>query len=301
MDAQARHRRSDLLTLVLACFSASTAAPFMAAAAAPSLAIAFWRNGLAVIVLLPLLLRQQAALRSLPRRELRRLSLAGMFLGVHFACWVPSVKLTSIASATSLVATQVVWAALMAWLTGRRPPRLQLLGIALTLCGVVTLTGLDFALSPQSLQGDLLALLGAVLAAAYMHVGRPVRSQLPLAAYTGVLYLAASLTLLVVCAFAGVTLVGFSSHAWLLIAGVTLFAQFGGHSLYNKALRSFSATAVSNAALMQVPIGTLIGWAMLGQTPAASLLPAAGLVIVGVVLVVRSEQPSSLDPDAMVD
>lgn len=297
----ADHRRTDLTGLFVAVTLASSAAGLMAAAQAPSLAIAFWRNALAAVILLPALYKHRAVLAAMSSTHWRSMLAAGALLGVHFAFWVPSVKLTSIAAATSLVATQVVWAAVFARLAGVRIPRIQAIGIAVALVGVVTLTGIDFSLSPEALAGDLLALLGGMAAAAYMHNGQKVRSQLPLSAFTAVVYLAASATLLVICVVGGIPLYGYSPHAWLLIAAVTLFAQFGGHTLFNRALRSFSATAVSIAILFQIPGGTLLGWAILGQAPKAALIPAAALIAIGTVLVLRSERPRTVDVDALGD
>ena len=297
----AKVRRSDLVGLFLAVAFASSAAGLMAAADAPPLAIALWRNGLAAILLLPMLLRHGAALRALPRADWRPLLASGLFLGVHFACWVPSVKLTSIAAASSLVATQVVWAAVFARFAGHRVPRLQAIGILVALIGVVLLTGIDVSLSPKAIAGDVLALLGAMAAAAYMHNGQKVRPLLPLSAFTAVVYLTAALTLLIICTVGSVPIVGFSAHAWLLIAAVTLFAQFGGHSMYNRALRSFSATAVSIAILFQIPGGTLLGFIILGQAPKAALLPAAALIAVGVAVVIRAERPAVVDLESHGD
>lgn len=273
----------------------------MAAADAPSLAIALWRNALAAIVLIPALYRHRDALCALDRRTWKSMLAAGLLLGIHFACWVPSVKLTSIAAATSLVATQVVWAAVFAKLAGHDVPRAQAIGIAIALFGVVLLTGIDVTLSPAAITGDLLALVGAMASAAYMHNGQKVRSLLPLSAFTGVVYTTAAMTLLVICLVRAVPIFGFSAHAWLLIAAVTLFAQFGGHTLFNRALRSFSATAVSIAILFQIPGGILLGWAILGQAPKAALLPAAALIAAGVVLVIRAERPTTLELESAVD
>src|SRR3954453_13529942 len=106
---------ADLATMVVGIFAVSTSGPLMAATAAPALAIAFWRNGLATGVLLPgPLIRHRAELRSPGRREVMLAGLAGALLAVHFATWVPSLRYTSVASATALVSTQPIWAAFLA-------------------------------------------------------------------------------------------------------------------------------------------------------------------------------------------
>ncbi|HEX2771212.1 MAG TPA: EamA family transporter, partial [Micromonosporaceae bacterium] len=95
---------SDVRTVaavVVALAAVSSSAPLIAFAAAPALAIAFWRNALAATVLAPVsLARRRAELRSLlagpDRRVARHSVLAGLALAVHFATWMPSVQLTSV-------------------------------------------------------------------------------------------------------------------------------------------------------------------------------------------------------------
>ena len=81
----------------------SSSAPLIAYAAAPALAIAFWRNLLAVAVLGPFALaRRRAEFRQLTvgagRREGLFCVLAGVALAAHFATWMPSAQLTSVAT-----------------------------------------------------------------------------------------------------------------------------------------------------------------------------------------------------------
>ena len=106
-------------------------------------------------------------------------------------------------------------------------------------------------------------------------------------------------TLGFICLVGRVPFSGYSVNAWMLIVLVTVVAQFGGHSLMNMALRSFSATAVSISILFEMPGSTLIGWVWPGQTPPWSLLPAAVLIGIGTVLVIRAERPQTVDVDGV--
>lgn len=292
-------RRTDLIALVVAVAAVSLSGPIMTATDAPALGIAFWRNALGAVVTLPFVLRHLPTLRALSRQQWLAMGAAGVLLGLHFAAWIPSLRYTTIAASTALVATQVVWAALLAFMAGHRAPRLEWIGIGISLLGVVVLTGIDISLTPRALIGDVLALLGAMASAAYMTVGQRVRPTLPLSAYTAVVYAISAITLGVICFAGSVPLTGYSAKAWLLIAAVTAVAQFGGHSLLNMALRSFSATAVSIAILCEMPGSTLVGWVWPGQTPPFALLPAAVLIVGGIVIVLRSSRPTTLDPDAV--
>src|SRR5919202_6144114 len=104
-----------IAALMIAVVAVSSSAPLIAYAAAPPLAIAFWRNALAVGALAPVVAaRPRTQFARLDRRLVTLCGLAGLALAVHFATWVPSAKLTSVAAATALVSTMPVWSALIA-------------------------------------------------------------------------------------------------------------------------------------------------------------------------------------------
>jgi drug/metabolite transporter (DMT)-like permease len=270
-----------LLTVVIA--AVSTSAPLIAATAAPALAIAFWRNAMSSGVLVPwTLLRHGGELRGLGLRERRLAVVAGVFLAAHFATWVPSVRFTSVASATALVATQPIWAALIARRTGHHIPRRAWVGIAAAVTGAALVTGVDVTVSARALLGDALATVGGVFAAAYVTIGGEVRRNVSTTTYTTVCYLTASLALLVVCAVGHVSLAGYPANAWVKIAALTVGAQFLGHSLANHVLRTTSATVVSLSILFEVPGASLIALVWLGQHPPVAAIPGLLLLLVGV-------------------
>jgi len=194
-----RERRIDTAALAVSIVSIAFSGPIIVAFSGPVLAIALWRNILGAAATIPFAFRQRAQLRALSPKMWWYTFAAGILLGMHFGTWIPSLRYTSIAASTALVATQVVWAALIAFATGHRAPRAEWIGIGIALIGTFVLTGIDISLDPDALFGDLLALAGAVAAAAYVVFGQRVRSVLPLSAYTSVVYVVAALTLLVLC------------------------------------------------------------------------------------------------------
>ena len=278
---------TDALTMVVAIVAVSTSGPLMAATAAPALAIAFWRNGMAAAVLMPwTLLRHPAELRSLQGRERRLAVVAGAFLAVHFATWVPSLSYTTVASATALVSTQPIWAALLAHRSGARLAPMAWAGMLVAVCGAGVLTGADVHASGRALAGDLLALIGGMSAAAYMVAGSEVRRHFSTATYTTVCYATTAVLLLVCCAVGRQALTGYSSGAWWRLVAVTAGAQFLGHSLFNRVLRRVSPTMVSLAILFEVPGAAAIAAVWLHQRPHDAAVPGLVLLIVGVGLVI---------------
>jgi drug/metabolite transporter (DMT)-like permease len=279
----------DLALLVVALAAVSTSGPLIAATAAPALAIAFWRNALASMLLAPIALaRVRAELRSIGRRNWWLCMLAGVLLAGHFATWVPSISLTSVSSATALVATQPVWAALLARAAGRRFRLSIWIGIGVSVAGAALLTGADVSLSGRALAGDLLATVGGVLSAAYVTVGGAVRPRVSTTAYTAVCYSCCALLLLVLCLATGQRLGGYDAGTWVKLGALAAGAQLLGHSLFNVLLRSTSPTALSLAILFEVPGASLIAAVWLHQVPAATALPGLLLLLAGLALVVRA-------------
>jgi len=286
---------AGLLLIALAGVSAS--GPIMAATAAPALAIAFWRNalGTASTVLLtgP---RLRTTLLAPDRRGWLVAGLAGLFLALHFGTWVPSVKFTSVASATGLVATQSIFTGLVAVAAGRRLPRLAWLGMLLAFVGTLFIAGADFHISARAVAGDGLAVLGGLFAALYVTAGGHARQRMSTASYTIICYGVCSVGLLLACLAGGQRLAGYPVKAWLLIGAVTGCAQLLGHSLINVVLRSTSATLVSLAVLMEVPGAALIAYFWLHQRPPGWALPGLVLLCAGLVIVVRA-RPRGTGPD----
>ena len=296
-----RPPRADLLLMGIGVLAVSTSGPLMAAVAAPALAVALWRNVLAVAAIWPAALAtRRTELAGLSRRELQWAVGAGVLLALHFATWVPSLRYTSVASATAIVATQPVWVALIARATGHDVPRRAWLGIAISLVAVVVLTGVDFSLDADALIGDLLALLGGIFAALYTVAGAEVRRTVSTTSYTALCYSTAALALLVACLVGGVQLGGYSSTTWLQLLALTLGAQLLGHSVFNLVLRTTSPTVVSLVLLLEVPGAALIAAAALGQTPPVEAVPAALLLLVGLGIVISSAG-DELEPGIAAD
>jgi drug/metabolite transporter (DMT)-like permease len=297
MDVVSRPSRRDLVLIAVAVVAVSTSAPLIREAEAPALAIAFWRNALAVVVLGPLCAtRRREEIAHLGRAPARGALLAGVLLSAHFAAWVPSLSFTTVASSVALVATQPVWAALLARARGQEVPAQAWLGIGIAVGGAVLLTGVDVALSGRALVGDLLALAGGALAAAYVTVGGEVRQTVSTTLYTAICYATAAVVLGLACLGGGQALGGFDGRTWLCLLALTAGPQFLGHSVVNRVLRTTSATVVSVAILFEIVGSTALAWIAFGETPPVGAYPAAVLIAAGIVLVVLSGRRPDLAP-----
>jgi drug/metabolite transporter (DMT)-like permease len=212
--------------------------------------------------------------------------LAGVALAAHFAAWMPSVQLGSVATATALVATQPVWQGLIAMWQGRRPPAATWAGIALAVAGAVWATGADVRVSGRAVLADALALLGGLFAAVYTALGERARTRLSTTTYTWICYGVCAVILLVVCLAVRAELIRYAASTWAAIIALAAGAQLLGHSMFNYALHRTSATTVSVLILLETPGAALLAWLWLGQAPRAAALPGIALLLTGVAVVV---------------
>lgn len=295
VPGDARPQGTDAVLVTIALLAVSTSGPLMAATAVPALAIAFWRNAMAAGVLLPVaLVTCRDELRGLDSRERRWALLAGVLLALHFGTWIPALDYTSVASATALVATQPVWAALLSGLRGAPVGRPVWIGIGVAISGALLLTGVDLQVSGRALFGDGLAIAGGAFAAAYMVAGAEVRRSVSTTTYTFLCYSTCALVLLPVCVLGRQALAGYDTEDWLKLVAITAGAQLLGHSLFNVVLRSISPTVLSLTILLEIPGAALIAAVFLDQTPPLLAIPAAVLLIVGLGLVIRASRTESL-------
>ncbi|MDW6060158.1 DMT family transporter [Streptomyces sp. FXJ1.4098] len=281
----------DVALLALAVASVSFSAPLVAATAAPALAVAFWRNAMAVGALTPFaLLRHRRELRGMGRGGVLLSVGSGALLALHFGAWLPSLHMTSVASSTALVTTTPIWTALLLRLRGQRPSGLVWAGMSVALLGVVLLTGVDLSLSTRALAGDALALVGGIAGAGYVVLGAEVRRTVSTTAYTYVCYGTTSVLLLITCLASGTALGGYSGATWLKLAALTVTAQLLGHSLINRVVKGLGPSITSTSLLLETPGAALIAALWLGQTPHAVAYPALGVILVGLALVVLADR-----------
>ncbi len=283
---------AHLSLLALGVVGVSMSGPLMAAATAvPALAMSFWRSGLGALAIAPGVLarsRQRAALTSLPRRALVRSAFAGVMLAAHFAAWTASLKLTSVASATSLVCLQAAWVVVLSRLAGTPVSRRVWLGLALALAGVLVVSGVDLTVSPRALAGDALAFAGGGFAAVYTIVGGRVRQVASTSTYTLICYTTSAVVLLGAGLAFRVQLTGFPLEGWLLIIAVTLAAQLLGHSVFNHLLATMSPTLISMTLLLEVPGAALLAALFLGQAPPLAVYGGLVVICTGLAVVVSA-------------
>ena len=285
-----------LLLLAVGVVAVSLSGPLMAAMVVPPLAIAFWRNALATVALSPgVAVHRREELSCLRGRPLGLVVASGAALALHFGTWVTSLTLTSVASATAIVCLQIAWVVAWQLLRGERFNAAVLVGLVVSLAGVLVVSGVDFTVSPEALLGDVLALVGGVAAAAYMLIGARARQATSTTTYTFVCYGTCAAILAVACVVGGQDLGGYPLDQWGLLLLVTATAQLMGHSVFNHLLATTKPIVVSLALLLEVPGAALLAALLLGQVPPAGAAVGLVVILAGMALVVLNNRAPALE------
>jgi len=287
---------SPLLVLIIAVLATTYAGPIVRLAAAPALAIAFWRLTLTLPVTGFLALRrsgEQGAVPSVsvkstaPRSPLPLMALAGLLLALHFWSWIASLRFTTVASSVVLVSLKPVfaWGIAAVWLR-EHPTRTEGWGIVIAVLGA-SLIGLgDARLSLGALGGDALAVLGALTGAGYYVIGRRVRQTVGIWRYATGVYAVAAVALAALAVIRSTPLTGFAGRDWAVFGAMAAGPMLIGHTGMNYALRHFRATTVNVAALGE-PVGaSLIAWLVpaIHEVPAPVAMLGAVVVLLGISL-----------------
>ena len=269
--------------MAIAVVAMSWAAPLIRLSAAPPLAIAAWRLTFATLLLAPAFAASRGnriEWSQLGRSERRIAAVAGMALALHFASWITSLRLTSVAASAVLVSLSPVFAWIFSRIfLGERPARRQAVGIVLAIAGAAVIALGDASRAGRgALMGDLLALAGAACGGAYFVIGRRLRADLGLVAYITPVYGVAAIVLLAWAAGLYQAFQPYAARDWLIFAALAAGPMLVGHGGLNYALRYLPAYTVNVAALGE-PVGaTLLAWLL----PAIAEPPGIGAVAGGV-------------------
>ncbi len=264
----------------------------------PALVLAFWRDLLVCLTLVPAFLLLRPALLRPGRGHLRYLAAFGFVLAAFNALWTLSVALNGAAAATVLVYSSAGFTALLGrLLLGERLGWGKLAAVALSLAGCAMVSG---ALAGEAWRTNLPGIVTGVLSglgyAAYTLMGRSA-AQRGLDPWSTVLYSFAFATgflllvnLLPIASLPGTASrpsdllwLGDSAAGWgvllLLAAGPTV----AGFGLYNVSLAHLPS-AVANLVVSLEPAFTAVtAYLLFGERLDAVQLAGGALILAAVV------------------
>ena len=285
---------ADIGRLIIGIFGIGTSGPLIALGQMAVPVAIFWRNLGGALFSLPFALRS-GEWRKMSRNAWLWSVIAGVFLALHFICFFASMRLTSVASGVAITAVQPIFAAIWVRMRGAKVAMQVWYGMAISMVGVLIITGIDWQLSTRALVGDLIALLGAALSAAYVIAGGHVLREISPTTYTTVCYFVCAATCFVVVLFTDAPIIDYPRYEWLLVLGLIVGAQILGHTMFNQVLQRVSPTVVSLIVFFELPVGALLAVWWLDQIPPAGVIPGLILLLVGSGLVATKSASLQVD------
>jgi drug/metabolite transporter (DMT)-like permease/ubiquinone/menaquinone biosynthesis C-methylase UbiE len=216
--------------------------------------------------------------------------ISGIFLAIHFATWIESLRFTSIASATVLVNTHPIFVFTVGFLfLKERLSKTALIYAVIALAGMVLLSVGDISHGKSTFRGDLLALAGALSVSGYMLIGRIVRQRMKLTSYVFIVYSICALILLGMCIVTGVPLTGYPVSEYLIFFGLAFFCTILGHTVFNWSLKHLKTSFVSIAILGEPVYATVLGIIIFKEVPPTTAIAGGCIVLFGLFAFVRKE------------
>ena len=272
----------------------STASIFIKLCDAPVLTIATYRMILASLMLTPFACYKKPW-KGWQSKEIKWFLLSGLFLSLHFAFWIASLKYTSVASSVVLVTTHPILVGIGGWLFLKERMGMNLVaGIALAVLGCGLVSSGDVSLSKESLMGDGFALLGAIAASGYLLVGRKLRKDQNLFPYIFPVYWTAGLILILLSLIFQKSFWGYSSSTYAYLFLLALIPQLIGHTTFNWALRYLPASMVAITILGE-PIGsTILAFLILKEGLTIWKVLGGMLILLGILVALKNTSKSLL-------
>lgn len=273
--------------LIPATFAVSWAAIIIKACDAPATAIAFYRMLFAVALLFPFAVTYyRKSFREFTVKIFGAAVLAGFILGWHLFFWIESLNHTSISSSVVLVTTQPIFVAMLTGIFLKEKAGMKgIAAITMAIIGTFLIAGFDFSLEKDYLWGDILALLGALMAAGYLFTGRVVSTRVGIFPYIFTVYSASALTLGIILFISGELFRGYEPSNYFYFFLLAAIPTLIGHSLYNYIIRHVKAFKVGLSIAGEPVLASIWAIFIFAEYPSTGTLLGGFLIIASLILV----------------
>lgn len=282
----------------LALFTAIVAVSFasvliLSVESAPPLSIAFYRLFFTTLLILPFVFFKKNIrneLLNIPRSTYLIMIIIGLILAAHFALWITSLTKTSVASSVILVtAHPILVAPISYYFLKEKLSFINSIGITISVVGVIILVWGNYGfptIGIDTIEGNILAMLGGIAAGLYILGGRKIRKTVSILPYAFIVYTAGTITLFVICLLLNAPVYNLSIKDYQIILLMALVSGIFGHTLYNWSLEYIRAS-VASVFLLGEPIGSsllayVIPW--IHQEPSIYTIFGGSIILLGIYL-----------------
>lgn len=279
--------------IVIGVIGISMSAILIRYSTAPSAVTASWRLLWTVLLMSPVVFgsgNNRHELISLDRRTALLSLVSGVFLAIHFWFWFESLRFTSVASASTIVSTEVIWVSVgfFLFLKGKISGK-AVAAIAVAFCGSACIAFADSGTGGTHLKGDLFSLLAAMAVAVYMLLGRVLRAGVSNTVYTYLVYAACAAGLLMMSVIQGQGLFAYGWNGIFIGLLLAVFSTILGHSVFSWCLKYFSPSFVSASKLCEPVVAAILAAFLFGEIPGPVQLVGCAMILGSVLYYSRLE------------
>nr|WP_300091354.1 DMT family transporter [Sedimentibacter sp.] len=252
---------------------------------APALVISAYRMLFTCMMLLfPVMIKSRKEFREISKKDFILCILSGIFLALHYASWISSIKMTTIANSTVLVACSPMFVALANFvLIKERPSSRMLIGIIMSLAGTAIIAmGSSGSTQTSMMTGNILAFAGAIFVAGYLVIGGIVRKNLSAGIYVFIVYSVSAVVLFAMCFASSTPVYPYPAKEFALFFALAFFCSILGHTVYNYLVKYFSSTLISVSTLSEPIFASILALIIFREIPSVYTLGGGIIIITGI-------------------
>jgi len=252
---------------------------------APALVISAYRMLFTCLMLfLPVMINNKDEFQTISKKDFIMCIFSGIFLALHYASWISSIHMTTIANSTVLVACSPMFVALANYFIVKEKFTYKMIaGIVMSLAGTIIIAmGSSGGAKSSMMIGNTLAFLGAIFVAGYLVIGGIVRKNVSAGAYVFIVYLVCAIILFLMCFVTGTPIYPYPAREFLLFIALAFFCSILGHTIYNYLVKYISSTLISVSTLSEPIFASIMAMLFFKEIPSLYTLAGGIIIIAGI-------------------
>lgn len=267
---------------------------------APALVISAYRMLFtSLMLLIPVIINNRHEFKKITKKEYILCTVSGIFLALHFASWISSIKMTTVANSTILVSCSPIFVALSNYfITKEKLGRKKAIGISMSLAGTIIIAmGSSNEKSSNMMLGNILAFLGAIFVAGYFVIGGIARKNLSAGVYVFIVYSVSTAALFIMCIISETPIYPYPPKEFLLFIALAFFCSILGHTVYNYMVKYVSSTMISVSTLSEPIFASILALLIFSEIPSIYTLIGGIIIITGIFyyLISQNKEIKSLE------
>ena len=283
--------KRPIIMIIIGIIGISVSSIFVRYSTAPAIVTAAFRLLCTSVLMTPYVFSKKEIRQELFAQN-KKTILLSIFLALHFGFMFEALKHTSVASTTSIIATEVIWVSLGYCLVLKGKLSLKAGFIVIfTFLGSAIIAFGDKG-DAGHLYGDILALLAAIAVAVYMLIGNVVRKTTSTSVYTYIVYISGAIALVLTSTISGNNITKFGLSPLIVGLLLAVFSTIMGHTVFSWCLKYFTPSFVSTCKLLEPVVAAIIASVLFKEFPGPHTIIGGVMILSGVYYYSRIEKQS---------